>query len=72
MNFDEEALLGTPEDLVRPYNEVFKQAFKVQKEIYERSIMAPYSDKPKIPKIIHYYWMGTEPLPELYKNAHMK
>jgi len=33
---------------------------------------ATYTDKPKIPKIIHYYWAGEDPVLDIYKNVYVK
>lgn len=58
----------TSQDYKKKYsNQKNKDTVDLLKNLYEKSLAVLPSDCPKIPKIIHQIWVGSKPVPPMFK-----
>jgi len=44
------------------------QILNFYKNMFEKNLDTAYSETTKVPKIIHHIWVGSKPIPELYRK----
>jgi len=76
VDFETSLSAGTPADYISFRHENATKFFKLYAKLYSENFNASTIEQPKIPKIIHQFWIGGQP-PPLYlqyqqtcKNLH--
>ena len=67
LDFMEDLKTGVPGDDILKKHPNSTLALSTLKKLYTDNYNASYSDTPKIPKIIHYFWYGPR-MPIYYKG----